>query len=106
MYHDTPSIFPPHEVYQHISPNKTLFIQKLSEKAIYPEIVAGLQTEEEVFEYYKPFCDVRLDKENGYFVIQRFTFRSLPDFDIENLINQSPYLKCPNVEYYRYSRII
>ncbi|HRI19482.1 MAG TPA: hypothetical protein PLA68_00950, partial [Panacibacter sp.] len=54
------------EGFVEISPNKTMFIQKLTnEDPVKPELVEDLQTVEQVFDYFKPNCDVELEKEDG-----------------------------------------
>ena len=95
------------EGFVEISPNKTLFIQKLTNEApIKPELVEGLQTVEEVFEHFKPNCDVELDKEDGSTVKENFQFNGLGDFDTKNLTNQSAYLKNLSLENDAYLKII
>ena len=95
------------EGFVEISPNKTLFIQKLTnEDPIRPEIVENLQTVEQVFEYFKPNCDVELEKEDGSTTKENFKFNGLGDFDIKSLTNQSPYLKNLNVENDAFLKII
>ena len=95
------------EGFVEISPNKTLFIQKLTyDDPIRPEIVEDLQTVEQVFDYFKPNCDVELDKEDGSTMKENFKFGTLGDFDVKNLINQSSYLKNLNIENDAYLRII
>ncbi len=95
------------EGFVEISPNKTLFVQKLTnEDPIKPEIVEGLQTVEQVFEYFKPNCDVELDKEDGSTMKENFSFSGLIDFDVKSLTNQSSYLKNLSVENDAYLRII
>lgn len=95
------------EGFVEISPNKTLFIQKLTyDDPIKPEIVEDLQTVEQVFDYFKPNCDVELDKEDGSTTKENFRFAGLGDFDTKNLTNQSPYLKNLNVENDAYLKII
>lgn len=87
------------EGFVEISPNKTLFIQKLTnEDPISPEIVEGLQTIEQVFEHFKPACDVELDKEDGSTMKENFRFSGLGDFDTKSLTNQSAYLKNLSLE--------
>lgn len=82
------------EGFVEISPNKTLFIQKLTnEDPEKPEVAEGLQTVEQVFEKFKPNCDVELDKEDGSTLKENFRFLGLADFDAKNLTNQSSYLK-------------
>jgi len=95
------------EGFVEISPNKTLFIQKLTyDDPIRPEIVEDLQTVEQVFEYFKPNCDVELDKEDGSTTKENFRFAGLGDFDTKNLTNQSPYLKNLSVENDAYLKVI
>ena len=95
------------EGFVEISPNKTLFIQKLTaDDPIKPEIVEDLQTVEQVFDYFKPNCDVELDKEDGSAVKENFKFAGLGDFDIKNLTNQSAYLKKLSIENDAYLKII
>ena len=95
------------EGFVEISPNKTLFIQKLTnEDPITPEIVEGLQTVEQVFDHFKPNCDVELDKEDGSSMKENFRFSGLGDFDIKNITTQSNYLKNLNVENEAYLKTI
>lgn len=95
------------EGFVEISPNKTLFIQKLTNEApIRPELAEGLQTVEQVFDYFKPACDVELDKEDGSTLKEHFAFSGLGDFDVKNLTNQSSYLKNLSLENDAYLKII
>ena len=95
------------EGFVEISPNKTLFIQKLTnEDPISPEVVEGLQTVEQVFEKFKPNCDVELDKEDGSTIKENFRFAGLGDFDTKNLTNQSAYLKNLSLENDAYLKVI
>src|SRR5437868_3448033 len=95
------------EGFVEISPNKTLFIQKLTnENPIHPEIVEGLQTVEQVFDYFKPQCDVELDKEDGSTMKENFRFSGLGDFDPKNLTISSSYLNNLNMENDAYLKII
>jgi hypothetical protein len=95
------------EGFVEISPNKTLFIQKLTNEApIKPEIIEDLQTVEQVFGYFKPNCDVELDKEDGSTTKENFAFTGLGDFDIKNITNKSDYLKNLSLENDAYLKII
>jgi hypothetical protein len=95
------------EGFVEISPNKTLFIQKLTnDDAIKPEIVEGLQTVEDVFNHYKPSCDVELDKEDGSTTKEKFNFGGLGDFDTKSLVNQSPFLAKTNFDHDVYLKIV
>lgn len=95
------------EGFVEISPNKTLFVQKLTyDDPIRPEIVEDLQKVEDVFAYFKPSCDVELDKEDGSTTKENFKFGGLGDFDAKNLTNQSTFLKNLNLEYDAYLKIV
>ena len=95
------------EGFVEISPNKTLFIKQLTnEPPIRPEIVEGLQTVEQVFEYFKPNCDVELDREDGSTLKENFAFGGLGDFDIKNVTNKSDYLKNLSLDNDAYLKII
>src|SRR5690606_30403894 len=81
------------EGFVEISPNKTLFIQKLTqEEPIRPEITEGLQTVEDVFRHFNPNCDVELEKEDGSTQSENFTFGGLGDFDVKNITKKSNML--------------
>ena len=95
------------EGFVEISPNKTLFIQKLTyDDPIKPEIVEDLQKIEDVFEHYQPNCDVELDKEDGSTTKENFKFAGLGDFDVKSLTTQSSYLKNLSQENDSYLKII
>ena len=95
------------EGFVEISPNKTLFIQKLTyDDPIKPEIVEDLQKIEDVFEHFQPQVDVELNKEDGSSIKENFKFGGLGDFDVKNLTNQSPYLKNLNNENDAYLKIL
>lgn len=95
------------EGFVEISPNKTLFIQKLSAEApIKPELAEGLTTVEAVFEHFKPNVDVEMEKEDGSTTKENFAFAGLGDFDTKNLTNQSAYLKNLSLENDAYLKII
>lgn len=95
------------EGFVEISPNKTLFIQKLTnEDPIRPELAEGLQTVEDVFNYFQPNCDVELEREDGSSMKENFRFSGLGDFDIKNLTARSSYLKNLSLENDAYLKII
>lgn len=95
------------EGFVEISPNKTLFIQKLTyDEPNNPVIVEDLQTVEAVFEHFQPECDVEMEKEDGSTTQENFKFSGLGDFDAKNLTNQSSFLKNLDVEYGAYLKII
>lgn len=95
------------EGFVEISPNKTLFIQKLTyDDPNKPEIVEDLQSVEAVFEHFRPQVDVSLDKEDGSTTNENFQFGGLGDFDPKNLTNQSTFLKNLDIEYGTYLKIM
>ncbi|MEO9003642.1 MAG: hypothetical protein ABI288_02845 [Ginsengibacter sp.] len=95
------------EGFVEISPNKTLYVQKLTyDDPIKPEIVEDLQKIEDVFAHFKPEVDVELNKEDGSTVKENFKFGGLGDFDVKNLTNQSPFLKNLNLENDAFLKII
>lgn len=95
------------EGFVEISPNKTLFIKKLTqEDPIRPEIVENLQTVQDVFAHFNPNVDVELDKEDGSTTEENFKFGGLGDFDAKNLTSQSNFLKNLSVENDAYLKIL
>lgn len=95
------------EGFVEISPNKTMFIQKLTkDDPIRPAIVEGLGTVEQVFEHFKPSVEVELDKEDGSTIKENFQFSSLGDFDVKSITNNSEFLKNLSVENDAYLKII
>ena len=95
------------EGFVEISPNKTLFIKKLTqEDPIKPQIVENLQRVEDVFAHFNPNVDVELEREDGSTTEENFKFGGLGDFDVKNLTNQSSYLKNLNMENDAYLKIL
>ncbi|WDF54396.1 type VI secretion system contractile sheath small subunit [Mucilaginibacter sp. KACC 22063] len=95
------------EAFGEIAPNKTLFIQKLTDnEPLRPEKVEGLKTVEEVFEHYKPNVNVALDKQDGSTVTENLKFKNLGDFSVKSLVQQSNYLRKLNIEREMYLSII
>ena len=95
------------EAFGEISPNKTLFIQKLTDnEPLRPEKVEGLKTVEEVFEHYKPNVNITLDKQDGSVVNENLKFQNLADFGVKKLVQQSNYLRKLNIEREMYMNII
>jgi predicted component of type VI protein secretion system len=95
------------EAFGEISPNKTLFIQKLTDnEPLRPEKVEGLKTVEEVFEHYKPNVNISLDRQDGSVVNENLKFQNLADFGVKKLVQQSGYLRKLNIEREMYMNII
>ena len=95
------------EAFGEIAPNKTLFIQKLTDnEPLRPEKVEGLKTVEDVFEHYKPNVNIELDKQDGSTVTENLKFGTLGDFGVKKLVQQSTYLRKLNIEREMYLNII
>lgn len=95
------------EAFGDISPNKTLFIQKLTDQEpLKPETVADLKTVEDVFKHFKPSVGVSLDNEDGSVVNEKLHFDHLGDFNIKSMVQQSNFLRRANVERDMYMSII
>lgn len=95
------------EAFAQISPNKTLFIQKLtSSDPVKPEIVEDLKTVDDVFNHFKPSCKIEFSKIDGSMVNENLSFTNLGDFGVKNIINQSPYLSEVNLEHDSYLKIL
>ncbi|RAJ88090.1 type VI secretion system (T6SS) VipA/Hcp2 family protein [Chitinophaga dinghuensis] len=95
------------EAFVDISPNKTLFVQQLTEQEpIKPEIVEGLKTVEEVFKHFKPKVSVDFEQKDGSTVNETLHFDHLGDFSVKSMIQQSNQLRDLNVESEMYLNII
>lgn len=95
------------EAFGEISPNKTLFIQKLTDnEPLRPEKVEGLKTVEEVFEHYKPNVNIALNKQDGSTVSENLKFQNLSDFSVKKVVQQSNYLRKLNIEREMHMNII
>jgi len=81
------------EAISNISSNKTLLVQKLTNKPTKLEPVKGLKTIDDVFEHFKPNAEVEFEDENGALKKEELKFNSLLDFRRDGLINQSDLLK-------------
>jgi predicted component of type VI protein secretion system len=95
------------EAFNDIAPNKTLFIQKLTDnEPLRPEKVEGLKNVEEVFGHYKPKVNVAFDKIDGSNINETFHFANLGDFAPKRLVQQSNYLRKLNIQRDMYQNII
>ena len=87
--------------------NRTLFVGQLtSDDPIHPEKVEGLTTVEAVFEHYKPSIDVEFENEEGQDVNETFRFKTVADFVVKNLTNNSPFLSDLNAQEAFYEKMI
>lgn len=95
------------EAFVDISPNKTLFVQQLTQnEPIKPETVEGLKTVEDVFRHFKPQVDVSYENEDGSESNETLHFNNLGDFSVKSMIQQSNNLRDLNVESEMYLNII
>nr|WP_067057359.1 type VI secretion system contractile sheath small subunit [Mucilaginibacter sp. L294] len=95
------------EAFGEISPNKTLFIQKLTDnEPLRPEKIEGLKTVEEVFEHYKPNVNIALTKQDGSTISENLKFQNLSDFGVKKVVQQSNYLRKLNIEREMHMNII
>jgi len=73
--------------------NRTLMIEKLTaDPPVKPEVVHGLKTVEDVFEYFKPKVEVDFQKEDGSFLKEELRFGNLGDFGTKGVTTQSAFL--------------
>lgn len=95
------------EAFVDISPNKTLFIQQLTDNdPVKPEIVEGLKTEDEVFRHFKPSVGVSFENNDGSVKDETLRFEHLGDFSVKSLVQQSDTLRNLKVESDMYLNII
>ena len=78
-----------------IHPNRTIFVQKLTNKPPRKnlEIVEGLQSEEEVFQHYKPSVKVEFKDANGRSKKEEISFENRGHFGKKGLVERSSFLK-------------
>ncbi len=77
-----------------IPKNRTMMIEQLTfEEPPVPEIEHGLQNINDVFNHYKPGCEIELTDDEGGSKKEDFQFRGLGDFGQKGIIDQSDLLK-------------
>lgn len=87
------------EAFADIAPNKTLFIQQLTDKEpLRPELVEGLKTEEDVFRHFKPSVHVDFERADGSPKGETLHFQSLSDLNVKQIVQQSDHLRDISVE--------
>lgn len=76
-----------------ISHNRTLFVEKLTNQIpLKPEIVKGLSTITQVFEYFKPSLNIEFKDELGRSIHEKMDFHQLSDFGVNGITAQSDFL--------------
>lgn len=94
------------EAMAEITPNKTLFIQKLTaDEPIRPNVV-NIQSLEQAFEYFKPNIDVEFKKHDGSTATENLKFTNVGSFSLKNVVEESKYLKSVNLEHESYLKIL
>ena len=95
------------EAFAEIPQNRTLLCEKLTTDApIKPNIVEGLQTIDDVFEYFKPEVEVEFQDNEGAEKQEKLSFSGLSDFGIKGITSQSEFLKDLTIEKEQYQKII
>ncbi len=90
-----------------ISPNKTLFVQQLTDaEPVKPEIVEDLKTVEDVFRHFKPNVGVSFENEDGSLKDETLQFQHLGDFSVKSMVQQSNTLGSLKLENDVYLNII
>lgn len=82
------------EAIANIPENRSLIVEQLtSDEPVTPEAVKGLNTVEEVFEHFSPNVDIEFENEQGQSVKENFSFRTVADFSVKNMTENSSFLK-------------
>ncbi len=90
-----------------IAPNRSLFVQKLTEDdAIKPEVVYDLKTVEEVFEHFKPKVSVDFETADNNTKSETLHFGNVGDFGAKTIVEKSPFLQELAIKQEQYQKII
>lgn len=82
------------EAIANIPENRSLIVEQLtSDEPVTPEAVKGLNTVEEVFEHFSPNVDIEFENEQGQSVKENFSFKTVADFSVKNMTENSSFLK-------------
>lgn len=81
------------EAIANIPENRSLIVEQLTaDEPVTPEAVKGLSTIEEVFEHFSPSIDVEFENEEGQPVKENFSFKTVADFSVKNMTQNSSFL--------------
>jgi len=95
------------EAIKDLQENRTMIVQKLTQSPpSKPEVVDGLKSIEEVFEHYKPSAEVRFKDQEGGSVSEDLKFKSLADFSLNGLTENSDFLRNLNAQSEAYKLIL
>lgn len=82
------------EAIANIPENRSLIVEQLTaDEPVTPKAVKGLSTVEEVFEHFSPNIDVEFENEQGQPVKENFSFKTVADFSVKNMTENSDFLK-------------
>ena len=95
------------EAIKDLQENRTMIVQKLTQNPpSRPEIVENLKTIGDVFENYKPAADVKFKDAEGSTVPEELKFKSLADFSLNGLTENSNFLSNLNIQTNTYQQIL
>lgn len=95
------------EAFADIPRNRTLLVQKLTDKpAIKPEVLEGLTTIDDVFGHFKPQVSMEFETTEGVTKKEDLRFKGLSDFGLNGIINQSAFLQENKNQKDEYEKII
>lgn len=95
------------EAIAEIPQNKTLLIEKLTANApVKPQVVTGLKTVEDVFNYYQPNISLEFEDAEGREIKEKLAFKHLGDFGLKGVTNQSEFLSDLTTEKEQYQKIM
>ena len=95
------------EAFADIPQNRTLIAEKLTKDApVKPEIIYGLQTIEDVFKHYQPTVSVDFQDADGMTKKENLSFKTLADFGVKGITEQSEFLKDNTTQKEEYIKIV
>ncbi len=95
------------EAFADIPRNRTLLVQKLTDKpAIKPEVLEGLTTIDDVFGPFKPQVPMEFETTDGVTKKEDLRFKGLGDFGVNGIVNQSAFLQENKNQKDEYEKII
>lgn len=90
-----------------IPENRSLIVEQLTaDEPVVPEAISGLTTIEEVFSHFSPNLDIQFEDADGQPVTENFSFKSVADFSVKNMTENSAFLKDLNMEKEFYEGLI
>ena len=82
------------EAIKDLTENRTMIVQKLTQSPpSKPVVVENLKNIGDVFDEYKPSAEVTFKDKEGGSINEELNFRSLADFSLDGITEQSNFLK-------------